>query len=239
MPRGMDDVKPLPEQLTAVPAGDRARFEPTERTALKRHRERGSHDRAESYEVIDEALYCHVAVLAGGHPIALPTAHARIGDQLYLHGARSNRMFGLLAEGGEACLTFTLVDGLVFAYSAFSHSMNYRCVVVLGRGREVSDPGEKLRALAALIEHMAPGRMAEIRAPNPQELAATLLVAIPLEEASLKRREGPPLDKADEPRPPGTWSGVLPIRTIAGDAIPSSEAQVASAALQARAWQLT
>jgi hypothetical protein len=235
----MDDVRPGPELPTAVPAVASERFEPTERTTLKRHRERGSYDRAESYAVIDEALYCHVAVLAGGHPIALPTAHARVGDQLYLHGARSNRMFGLLAEGGEACLTFTLIDGLVFAYSAFSHSMNYRCVVVLGRGREVTELEEKQQALAALIEHMAPGRMAEIRAPNPQELAATLVVAIPLAEASLKRREGPPLDKPDEPRPEGTWAGVLPVRSVAGDPIASSEAQVASSALRARAWQLT
>jgi nitroimidazol reductase NimA-like FMN-containing flavoprotein (pyridoxamine 5'-phosphate oxidase superfamily) len=235
----MDDVKPPPEQLTAVPADPSECFEPTERTTLKRHRERGSYDRAESYEVIDEALYCHVAVMAGEHPIALPTAHARIGDRLYLHGARSNRMFNLLAQGGEACLTFTLIDGLVFAYSAFSHSMNYRCVVALGRGREVTDLAEKQRALAALIEHMAPGRMAEIRPPNPQELAATLVVAVPLEEASLKRREGPPLDKPDEPRPPGTWAGVLPVRTVAGAAIPSSETPAESPALASRAWQLT
>jgi uncharacterized protein len=230
----MDDVHPVPSS----PPDDR--IEPTARTTIKRHRDRGSYDRAAIHAVIDETLYCHVAVLAGGHPVALPTAHARIGDQLYLHGARSNRMFGLLAEGGEACLTFTVIDGLVFAFGAFSHSMNYRCVVVLGRGREVADPDEKLRALSALIEHMAPGRMAEIRGPSEQELAATLVVAVPLAEASLKSRTGPPLDKPDASGQPDTWAGVLPVRTLPGEAIPAAETAVpVSAAVARRVWLLS
>lgn len=226
----MDDV---PQRPASAPE----RIEPTARTALKRHRDRGSYDRAEIHAVIDEALYCHVAVQANGHPIALPTAHARIGEQLYLHGARANRMFGVLAEGGEACLTFTLIDGLVFAYSAFKHSMNYRCVVALGRGREVSDPEEKRAALAALIEHMAPGRMAEIRPPSAAELSATLVVAVPLTEASLKQRTGPPVDQPDETGQPNTWTGVLPLSAVASAPIPAASTTVAaSPALERRAW---
>ena len=227
----MDDVPPGP------PSAREERIEPTPRTALKRHRDRGSHDRAPIEAVIDEALYCHVAVQANGHPIALPTAHARIGDQLYLHGARSNRMFGLLAQGGEACLTFTLIDGLVFAYSAFKHSMNYRCVVALGRGREVGDPVEKRAALAALIEHIAPGRMAEIRTPSDAELAATLVVAVPLSEASLKQRSGPPLDHPDASEQSETWTGVLPVNVIASTPIPAAgTAAAVSPAVERRAW---
>jgi nitroimidazol reductase NimA-like FMN-containing flavoprotein (pyridoxamine 5'-phosphate oxidase superfamily) len=215
------------------------RFEPTQRTTLVRRSHRGSHQRAEAYAVIDEALYCHVALEVNGHPIALATAHARIGQRLYLHGARSNRMFGAIARGDQVCVTFTLLDGLVFAYSAFSHSMNFRSVVVLGRGSEVTDVDEKRRALSALIEHMAPGRMAEIRPPAAAELASTLVVSLPIEEASLKRRSGPPLDQPTPEGPTGTWVGVLPLRFRPGPAEASGLSSPPSAAVLARTALMT
>jgi nitroimidazol reductase NimA-like FMN-containing flavoprotein (pyridoxamine 5'-phosphate oxidase superfamily)/GNAT superfamily N-acetyltransferase len=186
----------------------------TARTRLKRHKERGSHDRALVHAIIDEALYCHVAFSDGGTPRVLPTAHARVGDALYLHGARSNRMLQALCTG-EGALAFTLLDGLVFARTAFHHSVNYRSVMLLARGVEVTELAEKALASSALIEHVARGRIAEVGVPSDDELRATLIVRLPIDEASAKLRSGPPLDgEQDLARP--CWAGELPLRLTAG-----------------------
>jgi nitroimidazol reductase NimA-like FMN-containing flavoprotein (pyridoxamine 5'-phosphate oxidase superfamily) len=183
----------------------------TERTTLARHPERGSYDQNVVYRILDEALICHVAFVAGEQPVVIPTLFARIDDTLYIHGSAIGRMLRTLAGGVEVCVNVTLLDGLVFARSAFSHSMNYRSVAVFGRAREVTDPAEKIRALEATVEHVARGRWADARQPTANELAATTVVAIPLCEASAKIRSGGPKDvEADYALP--IWAGVLPLR---------------------------
>jgi len=188
---------------------------PTPRTTLRRHPERGTHDRAAIDAILDEALVCHVAFVDAGEPCVLPTTFARVGDAIYLHGAVSNRMLAALLSGGRACLAATLLDGLVLARSAMHHSMNYRSVVLFGIARSVDDPAEKRAALDAIVEHAAPGRMAVVRPPSPAELAATRVVAFPIEEASAKIRRGPPVDAPEDYGRP-CWAGVIPLRLAAG-----------------------
>lgn len=196
----------------------------TERTALRRQPGRGSHERAAVHGVLDEARVCHLGFVVDGQPYVIPTLHARCGERLYLHGAVANRALGVLAAGAPCCVTATLIDGLVLARSAFHHSMNYRSVVVLGRAAEVTDPAEKRRALAALVDRALPGRSAACRPPNQAELRATRVLALPLEEASAKARRGPPVeDEADLALP--HWGGVVPLRTTAG--APEPDAHVA------------
>ena len=184
----------------------------TERTTLRRRRERGSYERATMDAILDEALYCHLGFTVDGQPFVLPTIHARVGDVLYVHGSAAGRMLRTVGSGVPVCLTVTLVDGLVLARSVFHHSMNYRSVVVLGTARVVGDPAEKLAALEAVVEHVVPGRWREVRAPNAQELKATSVLALPLAEASAKVRTGPPLDD-EEDLALGCWAGVLPFAT--------------------------
>ncbi len=187
----------------------------TDRTRLKRHAERGNHERATIEAIIDEALLCHVGFVHEGAPCVLPMAHARIGDRLYLHGAQANRMLRALLAG-RCAVTFSLLDGLVLARSAMHHSVNFRSVALFAQASEVSDEQEKLAALAALLEHMAPGRSTEARPPNAEELRATLVLQLPIHDASAKLRSGPPLDAAaDLGR--DCWAGVLPLRLQAGD----------------------
>jgi nitroimidazol reductase NimA-like FMN-containing flavoprotein (pyridoxamine 5'-phosphate oxidase superfamily)/GNAT superfamily N-acetyltransferase len=147
----------------------------------------------------------------------LPTAHVRIADTVYLHGARKNALLCAMAAGAPSCLTVTLLDGLVFARRAFSHSMNYRCAVLYGQAHEVTEPAEKALALAALVDHMAPGRSAQCAPPSEAELTATLVVALPITEGSAKVRKGPPLDAAYM-HDAAHWSGVLPLSLHAGPA---------------------
>lgn len=184
---------------------------PTGRTRVRRRAQRGSYDRALVNAILDEALVCHVGFVVDGQPFVLPMAYARIGDQLYLHGAVANRMLKALGSGAPACVTVTLLDGLVLARSAFHQSVNYRSVVILGTAREVTEAGEKRAALDALTEHLAPGRLAEIRAPSEEEMRATTVLAIPVNEVSAKVRSGPPVD--DEADLAMTcWAGVVPLR---------------------------
>lgn len=197
------------------PGDTMASLGPTPRTTLRRHPERGTHDRAVIDAILGEALVCHVAFVDGGAPCALPTTFSRVGDVVYLHGAVGNRMLGALLRGERASLTFTLLDGLVLARSAMHHSMNFRSVVLFGVARAVDDPAEKRAALDAIVEHVVPGRMAVVRPPSPAELAATRVVAFPIEEGSAKVRTGPPLDDPEDLALP-CWAGVIPLRLAAG-----------------------
>ena len=191
----------------------------TPRTRLRRHPERGRFDRALVHGILDEALVCHVGFVAEGQPFVIPTTHARVDDRLYLHGSAASRMLRTLAGGLPVCVTVTLVDGLVLARSAFHHSVNYRSVVVLGTAEVVDDAAEKRQALHALVEHVAAGRTADVRPPADGELAATLVLRLPIEEVSAKVRTGPPVDdEADYARP--GWAGVLPIALTPGVPIP-------------------
>lgn len=186
-----------------------------------RHRERADYERATIHAILDEALICHVGFVADAQPFVLPTTHARIDEQLYLHGAAGNHMLGSLADGAPLCVTVTLIDALVLARSYFRHSMNYRSVVVLGAARRITDGGEKGRAMHALIERVHPGRSALLRAPTPQELDVTTVLALPIEEASAKIRTGPPIDlEADYARP--CWAGVLPLELKGGTPVPDA-----------------
>lgn len=191
-------------------------FETTERTRVRRKPERGSYDRATVNAILDEALYCHVATIDDdGRPRAIPTIHVRVDDVMYIHGSTGSRTLRGVRDGQDVCLVATLLDGLVFARSAAHHSMNYRSAVVYGRTRDVTDPDEKWRAQAALVEHVCAGRSEQARMPNAKELAETMILAIPLHEASAKVRTGPPLDDDEDVSLP-IWAGTLPLRTVAG-----------------------
>ena len=194
-------------------------LEPTPRTTLRRLPARGHFDRATVNAILDEALVCHVGFVSEGQPFVIPTIHARAGDQVFVHGSAASRMLKTLQGGLPVCLTVTLVDGLVLARSAFHHSMNYRSVVVLGDAEAVTDNGEKWDALHAIVEHVAPGRWSEVREPSAKELAGTLVLRLPIEEASAKVRTGPPLDD-EEDYALECWAGVLPLRLTPGTPVP-------------------
>jgi nitroimidazol reductase NimA-like FMN-containing flavoprotein (pyridoxamine 5'-phosphate oxidase superfamily) len=180
----------------------------TPRTRIRRG-SRGSYEPAVIHGILDEALVCHVAFAEAGQPYAIPTLHARIGDEVFLHGAYASRLLRAAVAGAPLCLTVTLLDGLVLARSAFHHSVNYRSVVVLGVAREIVDPDAKRVALRALIERIVPGRWQDTRPPTTEELAATCVVAVPIHEASAKQRRGPPEDAAADYDLP-YWAGVIP-----------------------------
>lgn len=183
-------------------------LEQTPKTTLKRLPKRGVFQREEIYAILDEALICHAGFVVDGAPVVIPTIHWRENDTLYFHGSAASRMLRSLREGVDACVTVTLLDGLVLARSAFHHSMNYRSVVVFGKAREVVDREEKLRALDALVEHVVRGRSAEVRGANETELKATMVLAMPIEEASAKVRTGGPVDDEEDYSLP-VWAGVL------------------------------
>jgi hypothetical protein len=187
---------------------------PSKRTTLKRAPDRARYDQETIRAILDEALYCHVAVDVGGHPAIIPTALAVIDDQLYVHGSTANRVFRAMRDGGECCVSVTLLDGLVLARSAFHHSVNYRSVVLYGQAREVDDEREKRAAFDALLEHVMPGRSADVRAANREEYVRTLVLAIPIGEASAKVRSGPPVEE-EEDYALDVWAGELPLRTAA------------------------
>jgi nitroimidazol reductase NimA-like FMN-containing flavoprotein (pyridoxamine 5'-phosphate oxidase superfamily) len=187
----------------------------TPRTTHRRNPGRGSHDRALLDGIFDEALVAHVGIVVDGEPLVVPMVFARIGDELYLHGARASRLLRAVAEGTPVAITATLVDGLVFAKSAFHHSMNYRSAMVFGTGREATDVETKRRVFDALIEKSSPGRSAFARPASEHELAATLVVALPIVEGSAKVRTGGPRDD-EEDVARAAWSGHVPLVVAAG-----------------------
>lgn len=196
---------------------------PSDRTQVHRHPERGSHDDTTIAEILDEALICHVGWTDGeGRPRVLPTIHARVGDTLYLHGSRAGRPWKTLAAGTEVCVVATIVDGLVLARSAFESSMNYRSAVVFGTPREVTEPAELLAAARAITAHVLAGREDEARMPTEDEYRQTLLLAIPIDEASAKVRNGPPKDLDDDVSLP-IWAGVVPLVTGPGTPEPADD----------------
>ena len=167
------------------------------------------------HAIVDEGLICHVGFTHDGTTIVLPMAYGRVDDTLYLHGAAANAMLTAVGQRVEACVTVTLVDGLVLARSAFHHSMNYRSVVLVGQAEPVLDETEKSRALVAVVEHMVPGRSADARPPTRKELLATAVVRFPIEEGSAKVRTGGPVDD-DEDLALGIWAGQIPLEVVAG-----------------------
>jgi uncharacterized protein len=195
----------------AVPSG--------ERTRVRRHPERAEHDREVAVAILDEALVCHLGFVDGGVPYVIPTMYARRGDVLYVHGSPASRMLTRAASGLDVCLTVTLLDGLVLARAAFSHSMNYRSVMVLGRAVEVTDTEEKMTAFEALVEHVCMGRWTDARHPNPKELKTTKVLRLNLAEMSTKIRTGGPRDQEPD-LALAVWAGVIPLRVRPGPGIP-------------------
>jgi nitroimidazol reductase NimA-like FMN-containing flavoprotein (pyridoxamine 5'-phosphate oxidase superfamily) len=198
--------------------------EPTsDRTRVHRHPERGDHDLASVHRILDEALTCTVAwVDPEGGPRALPTIQARIDDTLYLHGSRAARAWKAVAAGAEVCVVATVIDALVLARTSPHHSMNYRSVVVYGRARTVSDPSELAAAARAITRHVLPGREEDAAEPREKDWLETLILAMPIAEASAKVRTGPPADdEADLAL--DVWAGTLPLHTVVGKPTPSPD----------------
>ncbi|MEO0394518.1 MAG: pyridoxamine 5'-phosphate oxidase family protein [Cyanobacteria bacterium P01_A01_bin.137] len=190
----------------------------TVRTQVKRVPKRGHYDLETVYSILDAGLICHVGFAMEEQPFVIPTAYGRLDNQLFIHGSPASRMLKSLQQGINVCVTVTLLDGLVLARSAMHHSMNYRSVVLFGTAELVSDREEKLKALYAFTEHVVPGRWAETREPNEQELTATTVLALPIDEASAKIRTGPPVDDAADYDLP-YWAGVIPLRMQLGEPI--------------------
>ena len=180
---------------------------------------RGHYDRTTVHAIIDEALVCHVAFAVDGAPAVIPTLHARRGESLLLHGARTSRLLKHIADGNPVSVAMTILDGIVFARSVFHHSMNYRSVVVLGRAQLLEDPAEKIEALEVIVEHVNPGRWANVRWPNEKELKATSVLSLSIAEASAKIRTGPPIDDEEDMAVP-CWAGVLPLQVTTAAPVP-------------------
>jgi nitroimidazol reductase NimA-like FMN-containing flavoprotein (pyridoxamine 5'-phosphate oxidase superfamily) len=188
---------------------------PSERARVRRAPARADYDRATIDAILDEGLVAHLGFAVGGQPYVIPTLHARIGDEVFIHGSAASRMVTMLGAGLPACLTVTLIDGLVLARSAFHHSMNYRSVVVLGTARFVEGPEERAAALEAFTEKLLPGRWDEVRPPTRQELKGTRVLALGLDEASAKVRSGGPVDDAED-YASDAWAGVVPLALTPG-----------------------
>jgi len=182
----------------------------TDRTTVRRLPQRAAYDAETVYRILDEALICHAGFVVHGNPVVIPTIHWREGDRLYFHGSPAAGMLRNLRNGVPVCVTVTLLDGLVMARSAFHHSMNYRSAVVFGTATEVTDREEKLRALDALVEHVCRGRSKDVRPPSEVELKQTLVLSIPISEASAKVRTGGPVDDDEDYELP-IWAGVIPL----------------------------
>ncbi len=192
---------------------------PSPRVRVRRLPKRAAYDRATIDPILDEALICHLGFVHKGQPYVIPTLHARIDDRLYVHGSAASRMLGALATGVEACVTVTLIDGLVLARSAFHHSVNYRSVVLLGTAVPVTDAQEKMETLRAFTNHLVPGRWDDVRPPTTQELKATSVLYLPLQEVSAKVRTGPPVDD-EEDYALEVWAGVVPLSIEAAPPVP-------------------
>jgi nitroimidazol reductase NimA-like FMN-containing flavoprotein (pyridoxamine 5'-phosphate oxidase superfamily) len=192
---------------------------PTARSTVRRGAKRARTDRTDLYAVLDAGLIGHLGVVLDGAPVVLPTGYGRHGDALYLHGSTGAATLRAATAGAPVCFTVTHLDGVVYARSAFHHSVNYRCAVVHGAARPVKDDAERALALETLTEHLAPGSWTATRQPDRKELAATAVLALDLAEASVKIRTGPPGDDARDLDSP-VWAGVLPLRTVAGEPEP-------------------
>jgi len=197
-PEAEPAATPAPGTLSATP-----------RTRHRRMREQGGTDRRELFAVLDAGLVCHLGVVVDGSPMVVPTSYGFDEKFLYLHGSVVSRSL-VAAPTSEVCATITVVDGLVLARSVFEHGVNYRCAMIYGIPRAVTDPDEKLEGLRLLTEHVAPGQWDYARRPSRKELAATTVVAVPLDEASVKTRSGPPSDADSPDAGLGLWAGVLP-----------------------------
>lgn len=192
---------------------------PTERTTLRRLPERGRYDRATIDAILDAGFVCHLGMVIHDSPVVVPTLYARRDDHVLVHGSPAARSLRHLQGGAEVCVTVTLLDGLVLARSAFHHSANYRSVMLYGVPRRIEDLAERREALEYLTDHLVPGRLPHLRPITEQEVRATTVLEVPIEEASAKVRSGPPEDDEDDYVLP-IWAGVVPLRLAAADPVP-------------------
>jgi len=201
-----------------------SKFSPTRRTRGRRAPDRMRYEREFVYEILDEALICHMGFVDDeGQPYVIPTLCARIEDEIYLHGSSASRALRTMTGGVRACVTATIVDGIILARSAFFHSINYRSAVVLGTATAITDPDEKLAALRRFTDNLvAPGRFDSVRPPSRQEFKATMIARMQIEEASAKTRTGPPGD-IEEDLDREVWAGVIPVELTAGRGIPAPD----------------
>jgi nitroimidazol reductase NimA-like FMN-containing flavoprotein (pyridoxamine 5'-phosphate oxidase superfamily) len=210
---------------------------PSPRVTVRRRAGRAAYDVETVNAILDEGVVGHLGIVSAEQPYVLPVVYARCGDEVMLHGSPLSRLLSGMAGGLPVCLTVTLLDGLVFARSAFHHSVNYRSVVIVGEVRAITDPAAKHAALRAIVEHFARGRSDDVRGPSDGELAATEVVALALHEASAKIRTGPPVDAAED-YALGCWAGEVPIRLAA--AAPITDARcLAPVPAYARSYERT
>jgi len=198
----------------------------SDRSQVRRLPKRGSHEAELIREILDAGFLAHVGFCVDGQPFVIPTLFGRKEDELYLHGSAASRMLRELETGVQACVTVTVVDGLVLARSAFHHSMNYRSVVAFGTAKKIEDPEQKNEALRTISEHLIAGRWAEVREPTEKELKATGVLEFTIEDASAKVRTGPPLDD-EEDYALSVWAGVLPVTLRAGTPVPDERLSAA------------
>lgn len=182
----------------------------TKRAELRRLPKRGSHSPEVIHGILDAGFLAHVGFAVEAQPFVIPTLYGRDAEKLYLHGSAASRMLRHLDKGVAACVTVTLVDGLVLARSAFHHSMNYRSVVAFGTARQITDQAKKVHALRVISDHVIQGRWDDVRGPSAQELKATAVLEFSIEEASAKIRTGPPVDDEEDYELP-VWAGVVPM----------------------------
>jgi hypothetical protein len=191
-------------------------FPHTERTRVTRKPDRGSYDRELVYSILDQAFVCSIAFIADGLPIVVPTNYVRVGDKLYLHGSTASRLMKTLVSGAPFTINVTLLDGIVFSPTATGHSVNYRSVVVMGKAEVIEGHDAKLAAMRDFVEYVLKGRWAQVRPPTEQELKGTMVVAVPLVEASAKVRTGFAVNDAEEYEG-SNWTGVLPFKWTPGE----------------------
>jgi uncharacterized protein len=196
-------------------------YSPTERTQVRRRPLRGVYDKAQVHAILDEGFICHVGFVIDGHPFIIPTAYARSGEQIYIHGSAASRL--MKGKEVDVCLTVTLLDALVLARSSFHTSMNYRSVVAMGKARLVTDIDQKREALRLFTNHVIAGRWEQAKQPTDQELKATSVLSLPLEEVSAKIRTGPPIDDEEDYALP-IWGGVVPVMQSFGEPVPDDRA---------------
>lgn len=194
---------------------------PTPRSTLTRKKDRGATDRQALHDVLDEGLICHLGLVLNGAPVVLPTGFGRDGDTLYFHGSTGAGNLRAAAKGIDVCVTVTLLDGIVYARSLNNHSMNYRSAVVHGRARLVEDAEEKMHGLKVVTDHLAPGSWAHAREVNAKELASVSVLALDLNEASVKARTGGPGEEPEDLDSHDIWAGVVPVQTTFGAPVPA------------------
>jgi uncharacterized protein len=195
-----------------------SQFKPTERTKVRRKPDRGTYDRETIYNILDQAFVCHVGFVVDGTPFVVPTNYVRVGDKLFLHGSTAGRLMKTLGSGAPFCLSVTLLDGIVFSPTATGHSVNYRSVVVMGKAEPIEEPAAKLAAMRDFVEYVLRGRWATVRPPSEQELKGTMVLAVPLVEASAKVRTGFAVDD-DKEYDATAWTGVLPFKWTPGEPV--------------------